>query len=184
MKKRTKEGVFAAAFLGILSVLFFRRFGLSPEYIKVLGFSCILVAEGLTDFETYEIPDAFHMAAMGWWMLFHLLQRESFFSGLIQGFFDGLWIAGSLFLLSLIGDKITQKETMGGGDIKLFFVTGMYLGWEVNLLNLIISCVIGILFGLLTGKSKIPFGPAIGISTCFCILCGDLVVERYLNLFW
>ena len=61
MKKRTKESLFAGAFLGSLAVLFFLRFGLSPEYIKVMGFSCILVAVGLIDFETYEIPDAFHV---------------------------------------------------------------------------------------------------------------------------
>ena len=52
MKKRTKESLFAGAFLGSLAVLFFLRFGLSPEYIKVMGFSCILVAVGLIDFET------------------------------------------------------------------------------------------------------------------------------------
>ena len=87
----------------------------------------------------------------------------------------------SIFMFCLVPSSFC---TMGGGDIKLFFVTGMYLGWEVNLLNLIISCVIGILFGLLTGKSKIPFGPAIGISTCFCMLCGEFLVEQYLKLFW
>ena len=184
MKKRTKESLFAGAFLGSLAVLFFLRFGLSPEYIKVMGFSCILVAVGLIDFETYEIPDAFHVAAMGWWLLFHLIQGDSFFFGLVQGVVDGLWISASLFVFTLIGDKLAQKETMGGGDIKLFFVTGMYLGWEVNLLNLIISCVIGILFFLFSGKSKISFGPAIGISTCFCMLCGEFLVEQYLKLFW
>ena len=84
MKKRTKESLFAGAFLGSLAVLFYLRFGLSPEYIKVMGFSCILVVVGLIDFETYEIPDAFHVAAMGWWLLFHLIQGDSFFFGLVR----------------------------------------------------------------------------------------------------
>lgn len=37
---------------------------------------------------------------------------------------------------------------MGGGDIKLLCLTGLYLGWMKNLLCLPAGCVLGIVFAL------------------------------------
>ena len=46
-------------------------------------------------------------------------------------------------------EKLLGREAMGGGDIKLLFLTGLFLGWKRNLLCLVAACVIGIVWGLL-----------------------------------
>ena len=39
-------------------------------------------------------------------------------------------------------DRILKKESMGGGDIKLVFVTGLYLGAVNGLFSLVLAWVI------------------------------------------
>ena len=89
---------------------------------------------------------------------------------------------------------------MGGGDIKLIFVTGLYLGWESNLLMMLVACIVRIVVGLAQGQGTqteetseeseeeqegnyFPFGPAIAIATVFCLFFGDGIVSWYLSLF-
>ena len=58
--------------------------------------------------------------------------------------------------------SLLGREAMGGGDIKLLFLTGLFLGWKRNLLCLVTACVIGIVWGLLkkTGRRRgHPVGP-------------------------
>ena len=60
----------------------------------------------------------------------------------------GLVIAGSVLILSLIMDKALRKETMGGGDIKLLFVIGMFLPLGQCLLMVLVACTLGILMAV------------------------------------
>ena len=86
-------------------------------------------------------------------------------------------IEGSTF------DRLTGKESLGGGDIKLFFVTGLYLRsiWEV-LFFLILSCVLGIGCSLVWRKGKIPFGPAIAAAFFLMLLFGEQLTGWYRGL--
>ena len=97
---------------------------------------------------------------------------------------------GFLFggLLLLIAAMVSNNG-IGGGDIKLLFVTGLYLGFAVNLLNLVISCFFGLALAAATAKARtdredpaaIPFGPAIAASTALCLICGESIVQWYLR---
>ena len=91
-----------------------------------------------------------------------------------------------LLILSLILDKILKKDTMGGGDIKLFFMAGMYFAWSVNILVLLMSAIIGIIFGMLRKKNEekqLPFGPAISVGFFLGMLVGSELVNLYVGLF-
>ena len=93
-------------------------------------------------------------------------------------------LAVSMLALSLLFDRLTGKESLGGGDVKLFFVTGLYMrsAWEV-LFFLILSCVLGIAGSVIGRREKIPFGPAIA-AACFCMLLyGDIWTQWYTGLF-
>ena len=75
---------------------------------------------------------------------------------------------------------------MGGGDIKLLFLTGLFLGWKRNLLCLVAACVIGIVWGLLQkkrdGGEDIPWGPSIALGAWLTALCGQQIIDWYLGL--
>ena len=86
-------------------------------------------------------------------------------------------------MLSLLFDKVTGKDGLGGGDIKLFFMVGLFTGPLTGLFNLILSCIIGLIFALLRKEHRIPFGPAISIASYISILFGSAVTGWYLSLF-
>lgn len=167
----------AAAF-----VLITWRFDLSLQTLWICGLACILMALSLVDLETYTIPDRFIVAGIIWYFGV-LLFAEDGKAELISGLAGGLSIGLGMLLLSILFDKVTGKESLGGGDIKLFFMTGLYLGPWVGLFNLILSCVIGIGFVLFMGQRRIPFGPAISLAAFVSLLVGSDVVNWYLGLF-
>lgn len=171
------ELMMAAAF-----VLITWRFGLSLQTLWICGLACILMALSLVDLETYTIPDRFIVAGIIWYFGV-LLFAEDGKAELISALAGGLSIGLGMLLLSILFDKVTGKESLGGGDIKLFFMTGLYLGPWVGLFNLILSCVIGIGFVLFMGQRRIPFGPAISLAAFVSLLVGSDVVNWYLGLF-
>lgn len=171
------ELMMAAAF-----VLITWRFDLSLQTLWICGLACILMALSLVDLETYTIPDRFIVAGIIWYFGI-LLFAEDGKAELISGLAGGLSIGLGMLLLSILFDKVTGKESLGGGDIKLFFMTGLYLGPWVGLFNLILSCVIGIGFVLFMGQRRIPFGPAISLAAFVSLLVGGDVVNWYLGLF-
>ena len=110
----------------------------------------------------------------GWaWILRHVL--------------SGLLFGGALLGVSLLLDKLLKRDSLGGGDIKLFAVVGLYLGPVATLFTVMLSCVFGLLPALVRrrreGESKpIPFGPAISLAAALRLLYGDALTAWYIGL--
>lgn len=94
-------------------------------------------------------------------------------------------MGGGVLLLVLLLEKFLRRDAMGGGDIKLLFLTGLFLGWQRNLLCLLLSCAAGILWGLVRarqGKEGLPWGPGIAIGAWLTALFGQPLIDWYLSL--
>ncbi len=169
----------AAIFVSILL-----KYDLSLQALQMLVLACVLMGASLADLEGMMIPDRFILAGIAGGLLFPLLTADRW-ENLLQAVIGGVSVAGVLLLLVLLGEKMSGKELMGGGDIKLLFVTGLYLGWMGNILCLLAACIIGIGFGLYAQKKNepIPWGPSIALSAWACCLFGDTIIEAYLALF-
>ena len=103
---------------------------------------------------------------------------------------DWKWFSHKLSItfVCIIPGKNMEKEVMGGGDIKLLFVTGMYIGWEENLLAIFVACIIGIIVGLRLEQKEddggyFPFGPSIAVGAAVSMLYGTRFIEVYMSLF-
>lgn len=109
---------------------------------------------------------------------------------------DGLAVSLPLLLVVLLMEKVLKKEAMGGGDIKLLFVTGLYLGWRRNILVVFFACIIGIIVGTIQQKKAMkvedseeeqpfyfPFGPSIALSAVLMLFFGNIILNWYLSLF-
>lgn len=167
--------------LGFVSVVL--RYDVSLAALRYLVLLCILLGLSLVDLETCEIPDGFIVAGIVWWAVTLPLMGEPVLAQLKEGLLGGIAIGGGMLVLSLIFDFVTKKEGMGGGDIKLYFMVSLYLGIGSGLLNLIFSCVIGLIFAAVLRKNKIPFGPSIAAATWVSLIVGDKIVSWYLGLF-
>lgn len=176
-----KDCIVSEVLLAGVFLLCLLKFDVTSDLAKAMLLCSILLAISLIDLATYTIPDGLLLLAIVVWAVF-----LPFGGGLLRGLVGGFGIAVPLLLLVLLMEKLLQKEAMGGGDIKLLFVTGLFLGIGGNFLNLLISCVLGVLFAALAGKKKdmaIPFGPAIAGGTILTMLAGEPVLAWYFSLF-
>jgi len=171
------ELLMAMAFVAVVV-----RYDVTFDALRYLVLICILLTLSLVDLEIYEIPDRFHIAGIVWWAVTIPLTAEPWKLQLEKGLIGAFVIAGAMLLLAVIFDKVTGKESLGGGDVKLFFMTGLYLGPWIGLFNLIVACIIGIIFVVVMKQRKIPFGPAISIAVFISILVGNNVISWYLSL--
>lgn len=95
-------------------------------------------------------------------------------------------VAGFALLLLI---AVASKGGMGGGDIKLFAVLGLFTGIKGIVLTLILAALLGLVYGLIlmavkkmNRKQPIPFGPFIGMSALISYVCSDSIWNSYLNL--
>lgn len=172
------------------------RYGVSIEATELVAFSSVLLVLSLTDLDTYTIPNVTIVAAIGircaYIVACAFMGRDPFVL-LRDSFVSGLAVGGAVLLLSLVMDRALGRDSLGGGDVKLLFVAGLYFGWQQCLFLVIVACVVGILMGVLGQRARtgsqgeksrlIPFGPAIALACWICILCGEQVVGWYLSLF-
>ena len=106
---------------------------------------------------------------------------------ILRAVLAGLAFGGGLLLLSLVMDKVLKRESLGGGDVKLFAVVGLYLGFVGTLFCMMLSCVLGLLFAAVRNRGgeqgkAIPFGPSISLAAALTLLYGEGAIQWYLGL--
>ena len=101
---------------------------------------------------------------------------------LLYSLLGALLFGGGMLGLTLLFDRITGKEGMGGGDIKLFFVCGLYVKPGCILLLLLFSCFLGLMLTALLKKKRIPFGPSIAAAAVLTTFFGPELMQAYLRL--
>ena len=166
------------------------KFDVSLEMLEYLLFGCILLAVSFADMEGFIIPDGFILAALVIRLVFIFLSGN-IMEQLVFSAVGGLAVSAALLLIVLIFEKLMHREAMGGGDIKLIFACGLFLGLGKNILCLLMACVIGIVFALITQKFRagqedpkiFPFGPSIALGAWLSLLFGDSIINSYVSLF-
>lgn len=173
------ELISAAVFVSLLL-----QYDISLQTLEGWLLACVLLACTFADLEGYIIPDRF-VAVGAVLFIATLFWEPEPLRRALDGALGGVTVAGGLLLLSLYMDKRMQRETLGGGDIKLLFLTGLFFGWKGNLLCLVLACVVGIVWGL-AGKRRgeaIPWGPSIAIGAWITALAGQPFINWYLGFF-
>lgn len=168
---------------GIACCLIIYRFDLSVQALRGILLWVVLLTLTLTDLHQWIIPDRLQIAGCVIFLVTALFLPDPI-SVILKGFALGTALGGGMLLLSLLFDRLTGKESLGGGDIKLFFMTGLYLGsaWEI-LFYLILSCILGLAFAFVRQEKRLPFGPAIALACFFMLLYGGQITRWYTGLF-
>lgn len=169
----------------VLFLLSWYLFGGSIDLAINLLFISILLIITFIDFEHQLILDVLTYPMMLIGILISYF-KEVFISALIAGLIGG----GVIFLIIILGSRIFKKEAMGGGDLKLAIVIGLFLGqWKYTLLSLFLASFLGSLVGiifLLLGKKKfgeyIPFGPYLACGAVITLFWGKNILDYYFKL--
>lgn len=159
-------------------VMFFQN-GISVLFLRNFVFACCLFCLSLVDLEIYEIPDGCLLISFVAWAVSLPFLNVGWMY--ILGHIGAAFLFGIGFLaLSLIMDRVLKKESLGGGDIKLFFVSGLYLGVIGGMFAVVLAALLGLVFA--KGKEKIPFGPFISVATWCMLIFGEPLVNWYMSL--
>ena len=163
-------------------MILYLKFGPVPEYLAALTLFSGLVAIALIDWEHGIIPDQINLALAVVGVPLLLLQSSH---ALLNGLLGALLGGGLLLLVAVV-----SRGGMGGGDIKLAAVLGLYLGWVNVLLVLFMAFLIGAAVGLTwvwagkkTLKQTLPFGPFLSVSTFIVLLWGSEIISWYRGMF-
>ena len=87
-----------------------------------------------------------------------------------DGLVGALVLGGGSLAVSIAFERLAQRPSMGGGDIKLLAVVGLFLGWERGLWCLFAACLIVLVMQVVSrvreggkgiGSQTFPFAPAI-----------------------
>lgn len=175
---------------GAMFVSALLKYDISLQVLEAWLLACVLLACAFADLEGYIIPDRFVAAGAILRIPFFFLLPDPKGQAL-DALLGSLAVGGGLLAVVLLYEKLRKTDAMGGGDIKLLCLTGLYLGWMKNLLCLLLACVLGIVFALVTLKRRgtegdarlIPWGPSISAAAILMLLWGDAITAAYLSLF-
>ena len=168
----------------LISVLCLLRFDLTILCLRNLVFLGCLFLLTLTDLDAMLIPDGCHIAAVAAWLAalpFVGMSRGDILAHVVAG----VALGGGLLAISLVMDRILGRDSLGGGDIKLLAVVGLYLGPIGALFALVLACVIGLGAHALRrgdGARAFPFGPSIALAATAMLLYGAPLVNWYRGL--
>ncbi len=161
------------------------RFDISWQCLRFVLLLSLLLLGALVDMEDGWIPDRVSILAVVGYVPLSLL--EGGWRLLLSGAASGAVVLLVLFAVVLVMEKIMKTEVMGGGDLKLFAVLGLYFGWQQGIFLVLVSCVLGLaamaLLGRLRRRTETRFAPVLYLSAWITALVGAPVLEWYLGLF-
>lgn len=176
------------------AVVFF-KYGMSIETVALIFLFSILIAVFFIDLDHKIIPDELVITGLAGGValiIYNLFYPVSIYAGdrswwnPVVGMFTG---SGILFLVALLGMLIYKTdEAMGMGDVKIFAPIGIFLGWKLTLIALMLSIFMGGITGVILialdskrRKDTIPFGPFIVLGTFAAAMWGWDILNWYLS---
>lgn len=163
------------------------RFGLSWAAPPMMALAAVLVAAAFIDIDHSIIPNglvlfglvpgalvaAFRLTGLPWW---------DYLLGMAAG-------AAPLIVIDLLSRLILRKEGMGGGDMKMMAMAGLYLGWKLTLLSLTLGVYLGGIAGIILLAAKavkrggqFPFGPFLAAGSVLSLLFGNRILSWWLGV--
>lgn len=166
--------------------LMYWQFGHSVLFYKVSFLTLMMFVLASIDYRFHLIPDKILLFSFPFAFLFTGLQgRDSLISGFL-GFIVG---GAGMFIIAVIGRIAYKKDAMGGGDIKLAALLGLFLGWEELLFTLFTAFLlmtvigwIGIAVRKIQRGSEIPMAPFLTAAVITCIFFEHQILHWYIDL--
>ncbi len=174
------------ALSGLLSAYAAWHFGFGLVALAALLFIWALLALTFIDADTQLLPDDITLPLLWLGLLFNLsgtfVDLPSAVIGAVAGYLT-LWAVYWLFKLA------TGKDGMGYGDFKLLAAIGAWLGWQMLLLVILLSSLVGAVVGITLivaarhGRNiPIPFGPYLAGGGLIALFWGQPLTQGYLQL--
>ncbi|MFW6319927.1 MAG: prepilin peptidase [Bacillota bacterium] len=152
------------------------------EYMIYLLFVSLMIIVSVSDIEYQIVPDKVLMFFLPFiFVLRMLFPLTTWYYSLLGGVFGFLF----MLFIAYYGKKRFKQDALGGGDIKLYFLIGLFLEVQLVFLSLFFAAILGIILGKIVMKkvNPIPFVPFIFIGSLLAYFIGDPLLVWYTSLF-
>jgi len=170
---------------GLLFLVTLWHFGPTSQGFAALFLTAVLIALTGIDADTQLLPDNMTLPLVWAGILLNSFGTYTDLHSSVFGAIGGYLVLWSIYHLFRL---MTGKEGMGYGDFKLLAAMGAWMGWQVLPLVVLMSSVVGALFGIAmmaTGKLKrdkpMPFGPFIAAAGWITLIWGDRIMTYYIG---
>jgi leader peptidase (prepilin peptidase) / N-methyltransferase len=166
------------------------RFGFSLAALGAALFAWTTIALAVIDQETGLLPDDLTLPLLWAGLLLNVgatfVPLREAVLGAVAGYLS-LWLVYWAFRLA------TGKEGMGYGDFKMNAAVGAFLGWKMLPLVILLSSVVGLVFGALQmfaarrrwdASFRFHFGPYLAIAGIVALYWGEPIMGWYLRGLW
>jgi len=163
------------------------RFGASAAALGAALFIWFTIALAFIYQETGLLPDDLTLPLVWLGLLLNLANAftsiQEAVIGAVAGYLS-LWLVFQAYKL------LTGKEGMGYGDFKMNAAVGAFLGWKLLPLVILLSSLVGLVFGALQmfaargrwdAGFRFHFGPYLAIAGIVAMFWGDPIVRWYLQ---
>ena len=166
---------------GLLFAFSYTQIGFQLELITALLFISMLMIIFVSDIAYMLIPNKILLFFLPFLIVLRILAPLTPWYDAIIGAIVGFGLIALIIIVSQGG--------MGAGDMKLFGVIGIVLGWKKVLLAFFIAAFLGAIIGgilMVVNKVKkkqpIPFGPYIVVGALVSYFYGEQILTFYLSL--
>lgn len=173
------------ALTGICAVVAVGALGLTPHALLAFAFLSALIVVTFVDLDYQIIPDAISLPGIGVGFAAALILGDPSWGASLAGILLG---GGLLWGVAEGYHRLTGREGMGGGDIKLLAMIGAFLGWQAVPVTLMIASLAGTVVGVglmvvqrRDSRTAIPFGPFLAIGATCALFWGDALIAWYIG---
>lgn len=151
------------------------------EYMLIVLFISLMVIITVSDMYYQTIPDIFLIIFLPFIFILRIYSPiEMWYDGIIGGVIG----FGFMYLIALYGKIRFKQDALGGGDIKLYFIIGVVLGYQLVIVSLFFSALFGIIYSLAIRKKDgyLPFVPFIFAGSMLTYFFGSGIIGWYVSI--
>ena len=151
------------------------------EYILIVLFISLMVIITVSDMYYQTIPNIFLIIFLPLIFVLRIVSPiEMWYDGIIGGVIG----FGFMYLIALYGRFRFKQDALGGGDIKLYFIIGVVLGYQLVIVSLFFSALFGLIYSMIIRKKEgyLPFVPFIFAGSMLTYFVGSGIIEWYVSI--
>ena len=165
---------------GILYVFIFMINGINVDSLLYCLLTSTLLVLSVIDFRTYEIPIGINYFILVLGLLRTVLHNTHWADHVI-----GFFVVSVVLYMIIIA---TKGRGIGGGDMKMMAVCGLFLGWKEIILAFLLGCIIGSVVHVIRMRVTkcdhvLALGPYLSIGVFISMLWGAQWISWYFGQF-